>query len=136
MPTFYIIYEDNTFEISSYFSSIKTITYRKINEIAKRIKSDKIKQVYYATEMIQYKIENYAKIKNRTSPNRTSYKERDILACYKLDKNGNNEVYYFNSDQVCDMKYVSSILKNPNNNYNGDLKDSFLCPIIDSFDEK
>lgn len=136
MPTFYIIYEDNTFEILSYLSSIKTVTYRKINEIAKRIKSDKIKQVYYATEMIQYKIENYTKIKNSTSPNRTNYKERDILACYKLDKNGNNEVYYFDSDQVGDMKYVSSILKNPSNNHSDDLKDSFLCPIIDSFDEK
>lgn len=135
MPTFYIIYEDDMFEIVAYFSSIKTVTYRKINEIAGRIKSDKIKQVYYATEAIQYKMEDYSKIVNMTSMERGELKEKEVLACYKLDKMGDNKAYYFDRDKVGNMEYVSSILNSPAYGNSDDLMSSFLCPIINSFKE-
>lgn len=42
MPTFMIIYKNDTFEFKTFQSSIKTTLYRKINEIVRKIETEKI----------------------------------------------------------------------------------------------
>ncbi|WP_164875588.1 hypothetical protein [Apibacter sp. HY039] len=131
MPTFLIIYEDDTFEFMSYLSSIKTVTYRKINEIAERVKIDKIKKVFYATEMISYNIKNYNKIIKFASPYREKYKEKDKLACYQIDICGDNKACYFDKDKVNNVEYVVSKLWSMSQDTVIGI--SFLQPIINAF---
>ena len=42
MPTFFIIYGDETYDIDTFHANIKTTFYRKINEIAERIEKENI----------------------------------------------------------------------------------------------
>lgn len=114
MPTFMIIYEDETYEFISFVSSIKTTVYRKINEIAKRIENDKIKSIFYVAEMIHYSTENndYKNIIMTNSKERIKYKTSEFLCFFMVDNDLQCNSYYFDSDKIEDMKYISTTLKN------------------------
>lgn len=73
LPTFIIIYEDETYSIESLIIFNKAAMYRKINEIANRIISDKITAIFAVYETIGYDINN----KEIYS---LSYSEREKLA--------------------------------------------------------
>lgn len=126
MPTFMIIYDDETFELKSFHASIKTTMYRKINEIAQDIKKDGIKAIFLVSEMYYYKANkdivkiNYnERIKQKTS---------ELLCFYALYADMQYKSYSFDCEQIDDMRYIVSILKNEDNMYI-----SFLSPILEEF---
>lgn len=132
MPTFMIIYRDETFELKSFHASIKTTMYRKINDIAKKIEKDNIKSIFLVTEMLNYtnKENNYNAILNINSSERIKYKTSESLCFFMLDESLQYKSYYFNSEKIDDMEYLVSILHNPSQTYP---TISFLQPIKDEF---
>ena len=132
MPTFMIIYEDDTFELTSFTGSIKTTVYRKINDIAKRIEQDSIKLVFFVTEMLNYKNSqnDYIDILKTNSNERAKHRTSESLCFFMLNRNLQYQSFAFDSDKVGNMEYVGSILKNPVNEY---MDINFLQPIKDEF---
>lgn len=131
MPTFMIIYENDYFEFISFISSIKTTLYRKINEISKKIEKDKIKAILFVSEMINYSGDKtkLPQIINSNSKERLKYKESESLAFFMTDNKLNFGSYYFESDKIGDVKYITSVImeKNKKEIY------TFFQPFIDVF---
>lgn len=133
MPTFMIVYEDETFALKSYHASIKTTMYRTINDIAKRIESDKIKSIFYVTEMLKYANESndYREILKMNSNDRAKYRTSELLCFYMLDSDLHFQSYCFDSEKIDDMEYVMSILKSQSQE---STITNFLQPIKDEFE--
>lgn len=54
MTTFFIKYADDTIAIASFDATLRTTFYRKINEIAMRVKKEEVDVVYYVSEFVTY----------------------------------------------------------------------------------
>ena len=107
MPTCMIVFSDNTFELNSFESSIKTTVYRKFNEIAKRIESENIVNVLFVTEMYTYNVND---IKNLDSQERIKYAENEILSFYMINKQLSIKSHRYETKRVNDFKYIASIM--------------------------
>lgn len=92
MPTFFVKYADDTIAIVSFDATLRTTFYRKINEIALKVKNEEIEAVYYVTEFVTYgSISNKEEFETLI---RLPYIERrmksqsSILTFYQVSKDG------------------------------------------------
>lgn len=132
MPTFMIIYDDETFELKSFDASIKTTIYRTINEITNKIEQDKIKSIFYVCEMLTYYNDSkyYEELLKMKSKDRSKHKTSELLCFFQLNCKLHSQSRYFESDKVFDMKYVSHVLKSESRE---SFHINFLQPIINEF---
>ena len=92
MPTFFVKYADDSIAIVSFDATLRTTFYRKINEIALKVKNEEIEAVYYVTEFVTYgSISNKEEFETLI---RLPYIERrmksqsSILTFYQVSKDG------------------------------------------------
>ncbi|MRT93048.1 hypothetical protein [Ancylomarina sp. 16SWW S1-10-2] len=107
MPTCMIVFSDNTFELNSFESSIKTTVYRKFNEIAKRIEKEDIVNILFVTEMYIY---NTNDIKNLDSQERGKHAKNEILIFFMIDNQLSIKSHSYDTKKVNDLKYIASIM--------------------------
>jgi len=107
MPTCMIVYSDNTIELNSFESSIKTTVYRKFNEIAKRIEKDNIVNILFVTEMYTYNVND---IKNLDSQERVKHAKNEILTFYMIDNQLSIKSHIYDTKKVNDFNYIASIM--------------------------
>ncbi|MNK86796.1 hypothetical protein D3C87_1067160 [compost metagenome] len=107
LPTYLILYSDDTFELVTFGFSIKTTVYRKFNEIARRIEADKIVNVLFVTEMYIYDLDEVSKLDSRE---RIEHAKNEILAFYMIDKHLAIKSHSYDTKQIDDFKYISSIM--------------------------
>lgn len=133
MPTFMIIYEDATFSLQSFDASVKTTIYRTINEVAKRIEPDKIRSIYYVTEMITYINGNkdYKELLEMNSNERSKHKTTELLCFYSMNKDLSFKYYCFDSNNTDTIKFTYS--ENKKSDDNKIAFANFLKPIRDEF---
>ena len=77
MPTFIVVYKDNTLKTKSYCFSIKTTMYRIINNIAEEITKEKINAVYIVCENYFYK-------KKMDEFNKLTYQQWFVIKSYSF----------------------------------------------------
>ncbi|MDO1500306.1 hypothetical protein Q2T40_09210 [Winogradskyella maritima] len=123
MPTFMLIFSDNTFELNSFDSSIKTTVYRKFNEIAKRIEKDNIVNILFVTEMYIYDIK---KIKNLDSKERVKYSENEFLTFFMIDNQLSIKSSSYDTNKIDDFKYIAQVMAE---NSNEEKLPAFMNPI-------
>lgn len=109
MPTIMIVYEDETYEMDTYHSTNKTTGYRKINEAAKKISSDNVKEVYVMHTYTS--IESVDKIYQMTSKERLQRGTQDILVFMKVDSDLNKEEYFFEEKNIRCENYLVGKLR-------------------------
>ena len=86
MPTFLLMKEDGLVSMVSYDASIKTTTYRKINEIAGEIRSGApIVAIFHVCEMVLY---NDPEAYNQDYSHRSRGKHSELLSFNKVTKEG------------------------------------------------
>lgn len=107
MPTCMVVYSDNTFELNSFESSIKTTVYRKFNEIAKRIDKDEIVNILFVTEMYTYNTDD---IKNLDSQERIKHATDEILSFFMIDNKLTIKSHNYETKRVHDFNYIASIM--------------------------
>ena len=129
MPTFMIIYEDDTFMFESFGFSIRTTLYRKINTISKRVKDEGIKAIYFVSESYVYEKNTYntllpydKRIKNST---------KEILSFYMIDNQLQNISKKFETNKIDSFEYIASVLNSPKQD--DELTPIFLNPIMKTF---
>lgn len=129
MPTCLIFYKDQTMQFMSFDSSIKTTVYRKLNEIANRIETEGIVEVFYVGEMYLYS--NNENILNLESSERIKHKHSESLIFFKASHDElTNCCYLFDSDKIDDMEYIVSILHQKES----EIKSlAFMNPVINEF---
>ena len=133
MPTFMIICKDETFDLISYHSTIKTTVYRKINEIAELIKTDIVKEVFYMTIYCLCKAS--ADILYKTTKERQEIAEHEFLVCMKADDSLNAMEYVFECDKAKDLNYIAHCMKYGPKACLEMGKINFM-PIVNAFKEK
>jgi len=123
-----IVYSDETFELITFGFSIKTTLYRKFNEIADRIESDKIVSILFVTEMYIYEKD---KIENLDSRERIRHAESEILAFYMIDRCLATRSHAYDTVQIDDFKYIATIMFGESR---GNQLPTFMAPVAQEFD--
>lgn len=131
LPTFFIVYADDTILIQSFDFSLRTTLYRKINELADLIIKSKgsIKAIILINEMWMYKSiqafkKNYKDRVHTENP-------RTIFAGHLVDNSLKTYSYLFESDKMNSGAYVLEQLK-ANPTITKELL--FMNPIYEAFD--
>lgn len=127
LPTCLVLYSDDTFELATFGFSIKTTVYRKFNEIAQRIESDKIVNILYVAEMYIY---DQKDIKGLDSRERVEHAKSEILAFYMIDNQLTIKSRAFDTTQIDDFKYIGSIIRSKS--YEQELP-RFMNPVRQEF---
>lgn len=109
MPTFFIIYGDETYDIDTFHANIKTTFYRKINEIAERIEKENIIEVCYTSLYAVVPLEEDVPV---LSKERVKTSIKDILVCASIDENLMEQEYVFERDKITSPSYVGYVLRN------------------------
>lgn len=109
MPTFFIIYGDETYDIDTFHANIKTTFYRKINEIAERIEKENIIEVCYTSLYAVVPLEDDVPV---LSKERVKTSIKDILVCASIDENLMEQEYVFERDKITSPSYVGYVLRN------------------------
>ncbi len=131
MPTFLIVYSDETFSINSYFAFNKATHYRKVNEIAKKIMTDDIIAIMCVNESLSYSARN-ENIYDKTYKERIKYATKEMLVFTIIQDNLKEKNICFDTSKIDDLKYVMDIIKN------GEIQfvDMTLQPIREIFNVK
>lgn len=91
LATFCLVFEDNTAEFTEMFGgTLKTTYYRMVNEIAARVRAEKIRAVLYVCEIVSYSSEHYLATLTKSANERQQEAQGTVLynliVSKKLDK--------------------------------------------------
>lgn len=133
IPTMMVVFKDNTFELDAFNADIKTTIYRKINEVAKRIIEEGIKEFYYMQPYVAcpYSLDN---IKMK-SQERLSLSENEYLTFMKVDCLLNTEEYIFDGANLCNVEYIAYQIKKGRKNTLS-LGKTNMFPIVEAFKKR
>ena len=133
MPTTMIVYDDETYEMDTYHSTIKTTAYRKTNETAKKIVNNNVKEVYVMRTYTL--VETCDEIYQMTSKERLQKGTQDILIFMKVDSDLNEEEYFFEEKSIRCKNYSIGKLREGSKKHleYGKLN---MQPIINAFKSK
>ena len=133
MPTTMIVYDDETYEMDTYHSTIKTTAYRKTNETAMKIANNNVKEVYVMQTYTL--IETCDEIYQMTSKERLQKGTQDILIFMKVDSDLNKEEYFFEEKNIRCENYLVGKLREGSKKHleYGKLN---MQPIINAFKSK
>lgn len=129
MPTFFLIYDDETFSMLLFNSSNKTTFYRIISNIAELCSAKNIKAVIYVGEYNYWSIEKLKKAKGTLNERKNSVEE--TLFCCSLIKKDNTKSIIINKEKINDVEYLKTQLANPAE----DLDWIWFNPIKEAFNK-
>ena len=109
MPAIIIIYEDETYDLDVFASDIKTTFYRKINETARIIHSQDVREVCYISLYSVLSGENQ-RIPLYTKE-RITMSSEDVLVCASVDNQLNEKEYVFDGRRMEQPQYIFNVLK-------------------------
>ena len=131
MPTILMLNKDGLLEMKMYHASIKSTTYRKINEIASEVKKNTdIVAVFLVGEMIFY---NDPNILNQDYRYRIANSQSELLAFDKIT-NSETEQYFISSEAITENSkdcLFPTLTKAESHK-----STSMLYPIIKAFSEQ
>ena len=131
MPTILMLNKDGLLEMKMYHASIKSTTYRKINEIASEVKKNTdIVAVFHVGEMIFY---NDPNILNQDYRYRIANSQSELLAFDKIT-NSETEQYFISSEAI--TKNSKDCLFPTLTKAESHKSTSMLYPIIKAFSEQ
>lgn len=129
MPTIMTLKNDGTVAIVSYDASIKTTTYRKINEIAREIRNGApIVAVFHVCEMLLY---NDPRAYNQDYSYRSQGEHTDLLSFNMVTKGGAAN-YCINGEALLDVK--EDCLFPTLTKVDTAVSVSFLNPLVEAFE--
>jgi len=132
LPSIMVIYDDETYDLDTFATNMKTTMYRKIMEVANLIKEQNITEVCYTS---LYSVISTECNLSRTSRERKNQAISDILVCASIDKQLNEKEYVFEGKYMKDIKYVAYVMKNGLKKQLG-ASATNLFPIKQAFENK
>ena len=98
MPTFMIVFRDDTFELDSFHGGLKTTIYRKINEIATRVAKEDIVAIYFMMTYTTLPMnEQYLQM---TSKERLALGTEDVLTFMEITIELSERECYFEQAKI------------------------------------
>ena len=136
LSTFFLEYEDNTYQMITFSASLRTTMYRYINRVSKMVFDNDIANVYLVTEMIGYQ---GVDIKHLTDFLQLSYEERKpyrtvtYLTFYKVTSAGAIFPIMIDTDNLIDSLSVSAVMGKIKTTEQPRQVSIMMTPIVDSF---
>lgn len=132
LPTYLLGFNEGTLLMNSFNGSLRTTLYRKMHEIALKVRENNIDFVFFVTEMLSYSNEEYSKhLEHRE---RQNFAENTLLCFLMVDKELNQKTVYFEQDKINDFSYVKNQLEECLNNRH--MIHAFMKEIISEFQNK
>jgi hypothetical protein len=113
MPTVLLIYSNETMHMSSFESTIKTTTFRKLYEVAKQLEQDGIIGVYYVAEMYFYP--NTKEFSEMETWERVKHMKEELLVFYMINNDLSTRSYSFDTKRINDPTYIASVFAQQQN---------------------
>ena len=132
MPTFMIVFNDDTFEFDSFQATLKTTMYRKVNEVAARIAKEDIVAVYYMATYTTFPMD--PKYLQMTSEDRLGYGVEDVLTFMEVTDTLSERECYFERSKIQNERYIFDQLFNHTSSLN--LGKTNMMPIVEAFRSK
>lgn len=137
MPTFFVKYADDTIAIVSFDATLRTTFYRKINEIALKVKNEEVEAVYYVTEFVTYgsisNKEEFEVLIRLPYIERRKKSQNSILAFYQISKD-EIKCIFAEGEQINNLlspQGVAQFNKEYDTSYH-----FFLTPLVTAFASK
>ena len=132
MPTFIIVYEDNTVSYISFIPTIKTTFYRKAQYVEKIARKKDIRVIYFIGENYYYPIEKIKEIQQSYSQ-RIKHASTTLLSINMMSKKYEHimTIIFDTKNIECEAYAINQI----NNPYE-DINCHWLNPILDILKEK
>ena len=111
MPAVFIVYANNTCSVVSFDATIRTTTYRKINEIAARVIPDNIKYVTLIHEAYTY---DNASVCLLPYDKRIDRSTGEAIMVQQVGDGFVPRVMKFDVSKINDPQYVDDVLKDRN----------------------
>lgn len=132
MPAIMIVYDDNTYDMDVFHTDIKTTVYRKLNEVAKVIDSEEVKEVCFMSLYTAFSVKEDIPV---YSKKRLQSAVSDILVVSSIDFKLNEKEYVFDGNLMSCTKYIGYIMKNGLKNRLG-VSRTNLTPVLRAFNNK
>lgn len=108
MPAIMVVYDDETYDLDAFHTTMKTTMYRKIMETAHLVEKENVKEVCYMSLYSVFSIES--KIPN-TSRERIQKSTSDVLVCASVDNCLNEKEYIFDGKAMENIDYVACVME-------------------------
>ena len=132
MPAIMIIYDDDTYDLDAFHADIKTTIYRKLNEAAKIVEKQGVKEVLFVTLYAVFPLDQEIPI---NSCDRIIRATSDILVCASIDNQLNEKEYVFDGGKIENPEYVRYVMKNELKN-ELEISRTNMFPIWQAFSKK
>lgn len=139
LNTFFIEYEDRTYQTIGFLATIRTTMYRYINRVANLIKSNKIVNVYLVTETVGYggfDMRSMPEFMQLNYKEKMKYRIKTFLSFYKVTQLGEIEPVVIDADVLVDRLSVSVAMGNMKHPKEYEVHNVMMAPIVESFKAK
>lgn len=106
MPTFMIVFSDNTHKMVPFVATTRSTFYRKVNEIIDSTDFDEVVAVFYCGEYYCYDIERFFEINGKPYSERTDLAQNEMLCFTMLLKGGEELSVSFDESEIDNVQYV------------------------------
>lgn len=134
MPTFMVIYNDNTFRLLPFIVTVKATFYRKIREVINLPDFSNVVAVFYCGEYYYYDKDQWEDICDEIYDNRILKAKIEYLCFTMIAKDQNELIVSFDESKMDNMEYIGEqICKSKRNSQNVDNSLDWLNPIRNKF---
>ena len=138
LTTFFIEYDDETYQTIAFASTIRTTMYRYVNRVAEIVTNNKIKNVYLATEMIHYDVGDYNDLLELS---KLSYIERinkskrnvTLLSFYKITSIGSVVSKFIDTNRLIEGDSLNVAISRAAVKDENQIAYIMLTPIVENF---
>ena len=139
MSTFFVEYDDGTYQTLAFLATIRTTMYRYINKVSDLISKNKVLNVYLVTEAVSYGGVNKRHLPMFLQLNykeKMAYRTKTFLMFCKVSKIGEIDTKFIDSDSLIDRLSVSVAIGNMKNQADDSIHNVMLSPIVEQFKTK
>lgn len=136
LSTFFVEYDNGTYQTLSFLATIRTTMYRYINRISDLISQNRVTNVYLVTEAVAYgniNINFLPKFLQLNYKEKMAYRTKTFLMFYKVSQIGEIDTKAIDSDSLIDRLSVSVAIGRIKNSTNDSIHNMMLLPIVEQF---
>ena len=137
--TFFLEYEDNTYQMITFSASLRTTMYRYINRVSEIVSGNDIVNVYLVTETVGYQGIDYSRLPEFLQLNyeeRKPYRTATFLTFYKVNSAGEILPIMINADDLVDSLSVSAVMGKIKTTVQPKQLSIMMTPIVEVFKRK
>lgn len=138
MSTFFVEYDDGTYQTLAFLATIRTTMYRYINRVSDLISQNRVLNVYLVTEAVAYGINiiSLPKFLQLNYKEKMAYRTKTFLMFYKVSQIGEIDTKAIDSDSLIDRLSVSVAIGRMKSSTSYSINDIMLSPIVEQFKTK